>query len=401
MAERSSATTPPGGDAAGDRGLRERVRAWLDQHARSERPEPATLAERFAARHRWHRHLYEAGWIGLSLPSEYGGAGLTMEAELVLQEELARACAPPIANWVGVYLVAPTLIEWGTESQKQTYVESILRGDAIWCQAFSEPDAGSDLGAVRTVARREGDGFRLSGAKRWISWASFADHALVLARTGPEEARHRALSTLIVDLRRPGIEIRPMRMIDGEAEEAEVFFDDVEVPADDLVGEFDRGWPVLMTNLNLARGSATIPRISLAEQMLTRLLGEVEELKRAGRRTLDERVFRVEAAELAAKLTALRHLAYRAVLEDVDEREREALGSAEKLCWSEISQQVTSLALEALGPAALVRSTTSPSSWPGEWHKEFFRSKANSIEGGTSEIQRDAIATRGLRMADR
>lgn len=366
--------------------FRARLRDWLRTYAPREQP-PTGVEELFWWRHDWHRALYKGGWVGVDLPVEFGGGGLDVVHRLIVIEELTAADAPPIANWVGVELVAPTLLRCGTERQQRTHVPAILDGREVWCQAFSEADAGSDLAAVRTTATTDGAGFVLHGAKRWSSWSRFADHVLVLARTGPPESRHRGLTCFLVQADAPGLTITPIPMLYGDAEEGDVTFDGVRVSADAVLGAVDGGWKVLMTNLSFARGMATLTRVGTLRQSLVRLVRE-RVTGAGGAAALPAG----EAAALAtyyARVEALRGLAYRKVGELATDGVPGPIASTEKLLWGELSKELAGYAV-ALGGLDALQQPDGPvaTGWP----MELFRGLGNAIEGGTSEIQRSTIA---------
>ncbi|MEU6131761.1 acyl-CoA dehydrogenase family protein [Saccharopolyspora sp. NPDC047091] len=365
--------------------FRGRLRAWLPENL-PRTPEPDGVEDRFWWRHAWHRTLHRGGWIGVDLPAELGGHGLDALHRAVLIDELTAADAPPIANWVGVELVAPTLVAWGSAEQRAEHVPAILDGGSVWCQAFSEPEAGSDLAAVTTRATPDGDGFVLRGRKRWSSWSRFADQVLVLARTGSTEARHKALSCFIVPLARPGVSVRPVPMLYGDAEESDIVLDDVRVGADALVGELDRGWSVLMTSLSLARGLSTLTRVGALRRALARLISERIESCGSAADLPPTEVMAL--TDFHARAEALRGLAYRKVADLAADGVPGPVASTEKLLWGELSRQVAEHAVLLGGLDALAPSGGMATGWL----LELYRGIGNAIEGGTSEIQRTTIA---------
>lgn len=361
------------------------LRRWLTEHLPAE-PPPTPVAELFAWRHQWHRELYRAGWLGVDLPKEFGGRDLDVIHRLIVIEEMTAAGAPPIANWVGVELVAPTLQLCGSHAQREQYLPGILMGDSVWAQAFSESEAGSDLAAVTTTATVDGDGFVIDGAKRWSSWARFADQLLVLVRTGPPEKRHRALSCFIVPARAPGVTITDIPMLYGDAEESDIVLDRVRVPATALVGEIDAGWRVLMTSLSLARGMSTVTRVGSLLQLLNTLVAQ--RIAVAGSATNLPADEAARLSQLYAQAQALRALAYRKVGELAEHGVPGPIASTEKLLWGELSRQVADYGVELGGLDALTESGVVSEGWPFA----LFRGLGNAIEGGTTEIQRTTIA---------
>ncbi|HET6499926.1 MAG TPA: acyl-CoA dehydrogenase family protein [Amycolatopsis sp.] len=378
--------------------FRLRLREWLADlprrwHDATDDTDDDTVAIRFAAGRQWHGTLAEGGWLGLDWPAEYGGRGLDGVYQIILNEELDAIDAPQLATWVGVELVGPTLLRWGSPAQRERYLAPILAATEVWCQCFSEPEAGSDLAAVRTTATRTENGFVLTGHKQWTSWAQFAQFALVLARTGAEADRHRALTCFIVPMSAPGVRIEPIPMLYGDAEECDVYLDSVHVPADAVVGEVNQGWPVVMTSLTLARGAATLGRIRILGSRYRRFATETVV---AQARETSHDVQSGPMALIGARLEALRFLAYRKVGELVDEGAPGAIASTEKLLWARLSTELAELALDNAG----LQGVTEVSRWGGStgWRRQFYRSLANEIEGGTNEIQRTTIARHVLRL---
>ncbi|MFF9018704.1 acyl-CoA dehydrogenase family protein [Streptomyces eurythermus] len=380
--------------------FRHELRTWLDEHVRPQWREPgfeeqASVALRFAVRRKWHRTLATGGWIGVEWPVEYGGRGLTPVHGLILSEELARARALPIADWVGVELVAPTLLRCGSHEQRNRYLPGIKDGSQVWCQGFSEPAAGSDLAAVTTVATRTADGYRISGHKRWTSWAQFADFALVLARTGDPAERHRTLSCFIVPLGSPGVTIEPIPMLYGDAEECDLHLDDVEVPADALVGEENKGWRTVMTSLTLARGSATLIRIAALKRTFDGLTRDVFAPGVPAAGLPDDSVLR-SFTLLHARLEALGHLARRKMGEMEDDGLPGQIASTEKLLWARLSSDIARFGMETQDLDGIVEPD--PTGVSTGWRREMYRAMANEIEGGTNAIQRTTIARHVLKL---
>src|SRR5688572_6060414 len=260
--------------SATDEAFRARVRAWLDGH-RSARPErvphdDASLADEFAFLLAWQRALHTAGFVGLLWPREYGGHGAPPVQQAILNEELARVGAPQLINRVGINNAGPTIIAHGSDAQKRRWLPPILSGDEIWCQLFSEPDAGSDLAAVRTRAERTREGFRVSGQKVWTSYAQFSRWAILLARTDASVPKHRGLTYFVLDMRQPGVTIRPLRQITGSTEFSEVFLDGATAPADSVIGRVGDGWTIAMHTLAHERGTG----FAFKEQVLQRIAVE-------------------------------------------------------------------------------------------------------------------------------
>lgn len=386
-----------------ERRFRDEARQWLSTNlptdwVKNRMREPLDADERVAFRHAWHKRLYEGGWVGLTWPKEYGGRGLRLTPQLIFNEELSRAEAPPIASWVGLDLLGPTLLVYGTEEQKRRFLPSILNGEHQWCQGFSEPDAGSDLFSASTRAVPTESGWRITGRKKWTSWAQYSQYCLVLARTGDPKDRHKSLSAFIVPMDAPRLTMVPTRMIDGEAEENELIFDGVEVGADAVVGKLNGGAEIIITNMGFARGIGTVERTLWLERSLKRLWRTVDVLSRREGSTYSWEKARRRLANLDASIQALKYLGYRKVSEMEEAGDPGGKPSVEKLAWAEIGQALTKLAMEILGPHALIEDAElNDGTWPGQWLKEYFRSKGGAIEGGADEIQKDTIAKRVLR----
>ncbi len=380
--------------------FREQVKSWLGENLppgwgtpACPPPETAEASVRFAKE--WQRKLHEGGWAGLDWPAEAGGRGASVLESVIFHEEYARARAPDVITLsVGIHLVGPTLIAHGTPEQKERFLPRILSGEELWCQGFSEPGAGSDLASLRTRGEVDGETIRVTGQKIWTSFAQHADWCLLVVRTDPDAPRHAGLSMLLVDMRSPGITIQPLREMTGEAWFNQVFFDDVVVPRENLVGGLGRGWEVVITTLSFERGSSA---------QHARLEGELERLIDLARRTprgdgvaADDPLVRQKLAGFAAELTILRMSAYRSAsrLEQTGIPGPE--GSTLKLAWSELDQRLKETAVEILGPAGLVPRGDPAAVDDGYWCHELLWSRAASIYAGTSEIQRNIIARRVL-----
>ncbi len=380
--------------------FREAVRAWL----RASLPtgwgtpawrEPESAAERMAFARDWQRRLFDGGWAGLDWPRDHGGRGAGPIEQVIYLEEYARAGAPDLIQLsVGTSLVGPTLVAHGTRAQRERHLLPILRGDEIWCQGFSEPNAGSDLASLRTRGEPRGDAIVVTGQKIWTSFAQHSDWCILVVRTDPDAPKHRGLSFLLVDMRSPGIGVRPLREMTGEAWFNEVFFDGVEVPRENLVGELHRGWDVVITTLAHERGSSSQHARLAAD--LERLTALARRTRRGGRTACEDPLVRQQLAELATGVAILRMTAYR----NASQLERTGRpgpeGSTLKLLWSELDQRVKDLAIELLGPAGLVPAGDPRAVEEGLWCHAWLWSRASTIYAGTSEIQRNIIAQRVL-----
>ncbi len=373
-------------DTPDEAAFRAELRAWIEAALPDERRGGRGGSQRYddGFGREWSRKLFEAGYAGLTWPREYGGAGAPYSYQAIFLEEMTRAQAPSHVGVIGLGMAGPTIMVHGTEAQKQAHLAKILAADEIWCQGFSEPDAGSDLAAVRTRMERRGDVFVVNGQKVWSSFAHIADWCILVGLSNPEAPRYKGLSYMIVDMHSPGIEVRPLRQITGEAEFNEIFFTDVEVPAKNLLAGEGDGWQVAMTTLLHERGTLGFALTASLEVAVNRLLDVARE------RVNGDAAARDRVAREWIELQALRYTNYRALTT----YERTGIpgpeGSVAKLRWSEQNQRLTKLGRELLGPEGLLDD--------GWWHYQQLRSRGNTIEAGTSEVLRNIIAERVLEL---
>ncbi|RDI73718.1 Acyl-CoA dehydrogenase [Gaiella occulta] len=335
----------------------------------------------------WSRALYEAGYAGLTWPKEYGGGGCPYSYQAIFLEEMARAEAPHHLGVIGLGMAGPTIIAHGSEAQKARHLSRILSADEIWCQGFSEPGAGSDLSAVRTSARLEADRFVVDGQKVWSSFAHIADWCLLLTRSDPGSERHAGLTYLIVDMRSPGVEVRPLRQMTGEAEFNEIFFSAVEVPVENVLGEVGGGWQVAMTTLLHERGTLGFALTAALEVAVRKLIELAQD--RGATATQRDAI-----AREWIELQGLRFTAYRSLSALMKTGVPGPEGSILKLQWSEANQRLGKLALELLAQDAQLLADNAP--YGGYWQHHQLRSRGNTIEAGTSEILRNIVAERVL-----
>ena len=382
--------------------FRDRVRAWLAANmpeewtrrlmASSDIPRP----EAYDHLRTWQRKLFDAGFIGLTWPVEYGGRSLTFMEEMILHEEMALAKAPPILNVLGVGMAGPTIIAYGTEAQKKRYPAKILSCEEIWCQGYSEPNAGSDLAALRTRAVRDGEFWVVNGQKVWTSLAHVADFMMLLARTDPSAPKHKGITYFLLDMKLPGVTVKPLRQLTGDAEFNEVFFDDVRIHESQVLGGVDNGWAVGLTTLmyeRLALGFGLQVRLRIGLDGLIELGRRME---KTGRVVTKDPLMRQKIAQLWIDTECLKLTGARAITRLLRGEVPGPEASTGKMVWVETHQRLQELAMEIEGPyAQLVRG----SDWAvegGLWQHSFLRSRANSIEGGTTEIQKNIIAERLL-----
>ena len=371
-------------DSPEEAAFREEVRAWLADNLTDDLRGRRGGAARFEEWGReWSRNLGEAGYAALTWPKEYGGGGAPYSHQAILLEELARSQAPGHIGVIGLGMAGPTIIVHGTDEQKARYLPKILSAEEIWCQGFSEPGAGSDLASVRTRADLRDGRYVVNGQKVWSSYAHLADWCILVTLSDPDAPRYQGLTYLLVDMHSPGVEVRPLTQITGEAEFNEIFFADVEVPAENVIGEPGHGWQVAMTTLMHERAALGFALSGAFEVAVGKLL----ELARS--RELDDRL-RDRIAETWIELQALKWTNYRALTRLMETGAPGPEASVPKLHWSEANQRLGKLALELLGSEAQVMDGD------GYWQWLQLRSRGNTIEAGTSEILRNIVAERVL-----
>jgi len=383
------------------REFRMKVRTWLQQNLPEGWGEagydgPRTAAERVAFAKEWQRKLYDGGWAGISWPEEYGGTGASITEQMIYSEEYARAWGPDlIMLGVGIGLTGPLLMSCGKPWQKQRFIPKVLTAEEIWCQGFSEPGAGSDLAALRTRGEVRGDEIVVTGQKIWTSFAQYADWCILVVKTDPDAPRkHDGMTFLLVDMKSPGIEIRPLTEMTGEDWFNEVFFDNVRVPIDNVVGEVDKGWDVVINTLSHERASAA-PHARLEAEL--GMLRELAKRVRYGGGTASkDPLIRQKLAQYTIEVTALRVNALRNVAFIEKNGVPGPQGSLLKLAWSELDQRIKALAGEILGPYALLLGSDPRAVDGGHWAHELLWSRAATIYAGTSEVQRNIIAERVL-----
>jgi alkylation response protein AidB-like acyl-CoA dehydrogenase len=366
-----------------EEGFRARVRAWLTANV------PASSSARdLESMRAWQRKLHAAGFLAPAWPKEYGGAGLSAMEQAILNEELARARAPQVINAMAIWWVGPAILRYGTEAQKRRFIPRILTAEEIWATGYSEPSSGSDMAAAKTRAVRDGDHYVVSGQKVWTTLAHISDWYFVLVRTSTEGSKWAGLSLLLMDMRSPGIEVRPIRQIDGGSEFNEVFMTDVRVPVENRLGQEGQGWEIVTSALiNERSGIAGSIRFDQALDWLTTT-------SRDQGKAADPRV-RQRVAELAVKATIMRCAGMRSLSDSLHQRFNPHLTAAMKLMSTQLTQEFSEMAMEVLGPyAGLMDDSHAPSN--GRWARQYLYDRAMTIAGGTSEVQRNIIAQRVL-----
>jgi alkylation response protein AidB-like acyl-CoA dehydrogenase len=361
--------------------FRDELRAWFAANAPGD--EPTGEDARNAWRRDFQRRLAADGLAAVHWPTEYGGRGATLTESAIFWEELGRSGAPMPANVLGVLLAGPTIMTWGTPEQKERHLAPILSADEIWCQGFSEPDAGSDLAALKTRAVRDGDEWVVTGQKVWTSGAQYSKWCMLVARTDPDAPKHKGLTYFLMDMEQDGVEVVPLRQITGEPEFNELFIDGARIPDGNVLGGEGNGWKVALTTLMNERAGLGF---SLQVRMRRQLDALIEEA--AGRGLLDDPVVADRLGDLHLRTETLRLTAYRGLSATQKYGQPGPEGSLLKWIWSDTNQQLSQLAADLLGPAALEGGSP--------WAYELLRSRGNSIEGGTTEVLKNIVAERVL-----
>jgi alkylation response protein AidB-like acyl-CoA dehydrogenase len=382
--------------------FRQEVAAWFDKHLppREERPRAGVLgeeaAEEFARARAWHRKLYEGGWIGMSWPKQYGGRQATLIQQVIFQQEATRLGAHPGVNIIGIGMIGPTIMQWGSEAQKQRYLQPMLAGEEIWAQGFSEPGAGSDVASLQCSAVRDGDDYIVNGQKVWTTGAQWAKWIELLVRTDPTKPKHEGISCLIVDMESPGITVRPLKQITGDASFNEVFFDNVRVPRANLLGAENAGWKVAITTLMHER--VAIGGLGVGEHALEQLVDLARRVRRHGRVAAEDAAVRQQIAQFAIEIKAAKYSALRRLTKQLRGAPPGPEGSAGKLTLTELQLKMSRFAYELLGPYAALLETSPYRVGRGQWATRVMEARGLSIAGGTTEIQKNILAVRALRL---
>jgi alkylation response protein AidB-like acyl-CoA dehydrogenase len=374
--------------------FRDELRAWLQNNVPDDWENHRlrdSMEDRFQFLRAWQKRVYEAGWAGVAWPKEYGGRGASLMEQVIFTQEMAAAGAPPMANILGLALIGPTIIAYGAEAQKKRYLANILSGEEIWCQGFSEPNAGSDLAGLRTEALLDGDHFVVNGQKVWNSYGWAADWCALVTRSDPASQKHKGLTYLLVDMKSPGVEVRPLRQLTGESEFTELFFRDVRVPAENVLGAVGDGWNVALGTLAHERATLGVSAQIAMRRQLDRLVELSREMCRNGHRASEDPLVRQKLAQSYVENEVLRLNQMRAVSKIIQTGAPGPEGSILKIGWSEANQRFQATAQEILGPYAQLTEGSDLAIDNGAWSYSYLRARGNTIEAGTSEIQRNII----------
>ncbi|MGC2169596.1 MAG: acyl-CoA dehydrogenase family protein [Acidimicrobiales bacterium] len=388
--------------------FRKEIRSWLEENLPAGWFDPGfslSPDERREFNTTWPTKLFEGGWICAGWPVEYGGRGLSLIEQVVLNEEFAKANAPMRADFFGDTLVGPTILQWGTDEQKKEFIPGILNGTITWCQGFSEPNSGSDLASLKTSAVLDGDEWVIHGQKVWTTQAQYADYVFLLTRTDPDAEQHAGISYLLVPMHQDGIDVRPITQVDGSAEFNEVFFTNARCPKDNVVGGVNNGWKVAMTTLGFERGSSSTTGYR-------RFLKEYETIVREARRVgkSDDELVRDDLVKAWSKIKIMEINGYRSLSDALNNTHNAALlGACNKMFWSETHRDYMDLAMNILGMQAQILTGTGTVAGPSgamrrgredypvsELQASFFFSRSETIWGGTAEIQRNIVGERAL-----
>ena len=376
------------------------VRKWLEAN----QPPPLTTEEKEKSDDQsqwerlkgWHKKLYHGGWAGLTWPKEYGGRGATFVEQLIFQQELGRLTLPLGCNVLGVIMTGPALMQWGAEVQKKRYLEPILAGDEIWCEGMSEPAAGSDLGAMQMRAELQGDYFTVNGQKVWTTGAHRSDFCQLFVRTDPDVPKHKGLSCLLVDMHSPGVTVRPLKQITGESEFNEIFFEDVRVPKENLLGPLNQGWQVLVSTLMHERFGIG-ETIGGTEQILTQLVEIARGSLIGGRPAIEDDDIRQQLAQFAIEVTAKKYNGLRSLTRRLKGQLPGPESSIGKLVSTELTQRMTKFSTRLMGEYALIErhARFAPD---GDWMRRILWTEAMTIAGGTSMVQKNMVGERILQL---
>jgi alkylation response protein AidB-like acyl-CoA dehydrogenase len=380
--------------------LRKAVRAWLKKNVPAWRRDRGgdnleyDDPKRVQRAKAWQQQLYRAGFVAMGWPEKYGGRGADVLHQTIVNEELVRASAPSLIGMMGINMVGPTLIMHGTEEQRRTYLPKILTADELWCQGYSEPGSGSDLASLKTRAVSDGDHFVVNGQKIWTSGAQYADRMFCLVRTDPEAPKHRGISYVLIDMKSPGITVRPLVQMTGDRGFNEVFFEDVRVPRENLVGKLHDGWTVANSTLFHERNmlASTTRTQILFDGLVKRARGE----KRGGKPASKDPIVRQRLADLSIRVETMKLEGYRQLTDAIRKRPPGINASVNKLVTCELNHQIDRAALEIMGEAGWLTKKDPRVRDSGIWPTDYMFALGLIIGGGTAQIQKNIIAERGL-----
>jgi alkylation response protein AidB-like acyl-CoA dehydrogenase len=379
---------------------RKEVRTWLEAN----QPPPLTQAEKESADEEflwqrlkaWHKKLYDGGWAGISWPKEYGGRGATFIQQVIFGQEVARLNLPTGCNPLGVIMTGPALMQWGTEEQKKRYLQPILSGEEIWCEGMSEPGAGSDLAAMQMRANADGDNFVVNGQKVWTTLAHRSHFCQLFVRTDANVPKHKGLSALLVDMKAPGVTVKPLKQITGESEFTEIFFEDVRVPKENLLGPVNGGWMVLVSTLMHERFGIS-ETLGGTEQTLAQLVELARSVRVNGGIASEDPEIRQQIAQFAIEVAAKKYNGLRSLTRRLKGQQPGPEASIGKLVSTELTQRMVKFAGRLQGHYALLEHRT-PFAPDGGWLRRLLGAESLTIAGGTSPVQKNMIGERILQL---
>jgi alkylation response protein AidB-like acyl-CoA dehydrogenase len=381
--------------------FRREVRAWLAENVPVDMKGRGFAASRGDVREvnrlrEWQRTLHKAGYVGMDWPPEYGGRGASIIEQIILYEEMSLAGSPQPLNRSGLSMLGPTLMKHGTPAQRARHLDRILTAEDIWCQGFSEPNAGSDLANLQTRAVLDGDHYVLNGQKVWTSMAHVAAWGFFLVRTDPAAAKHKGITFLLLDMKSPGLTIRPLRQITGEAEFNEVFLENVRVPVANVVGKVNEGWGVALTTLAYERDVLTMIRHISLRNAFERLVALAKRTKRNGHTAAVDPVVRQKIATIAIAERCIQLNGYRSLTRILRDGHPGPEGSTSKLFWSQVDQDLAELATEVIGPYSQIAPGSEWAPDEGQWEFYELLARGSGIRAGTTEILRNILGERVL-----
>jgi alkylation response protein AidB-like acyl-CoA dehydrogenase len=363
--------------------FRDELRTWLADNPPDERPTGGDEGAEYAWRRAWQRRLYDAGWAAPAWPTEYGGRGASLTESAIYFEEIGRSRVPLPANVLGILLGGPTLMVWGSDEQRERFLAPILSAEEIWCQGFSEPEAGSDLAALKTRAVKDGEEWVVTGQKVWTSGAQYSKWCMLVARTDFEAEKHKGLTYFLMDMEQDAVQVRPLRQLTGESEFNELFIEEARISDANVVGGVGNGWKVALTTLMNERAG-----LGFALQIrLRHLLDDLIEAA-AERGALEDPLYADALADLHLRCESIRLLSWKGLTDVERYGQPGPEGSLTKWLWSDTNQKLTQLAVDIVGPEVLTAHT--------DWSYEMLRARGNSIEGGTTEVLKNIVAERVL-----
>jgi len=379
-----------------DEAFRAELRAWLEKNRQYAMPVQEPLVDEaesdWDGRVRWHRKLNEGNWVAVSWPKEYGGRGATLLQNIIYHEELDRIGAGA-AGGFGISLLGPTLMHWGTEEQRRRHIPKILSGEEFWCQGYSEPNSGSDLASLQTRAVEDGDYFVVNGSKIWTSQAHHADWIFLLVRTDPDAPKHKGISYLLVDMKTPGVIVRPLVQMTGARGFNQVFFEDVRVPKKNIVGEKNKGWQVAITTLMFERAGGNDRGMM---KQVNELVSLAKRTRRDGHYAWDESAVRQKIARFATEAEAIKFTNFRQLTRQLKGMPPGPEGSMNKLCGTELALAIALFAMELLGPYSQFEVDAEFAVDQGRWLRRMLAVRGTTIYAGTNQIQHNIIGERVL-----